>query len=68
MNIGDTIKVINLTSRHMQSSNLPWGEKYIWYLNKKGEIVYKNLEICIVRFKDGKELPFNNTELEIVNK
>lgn len=64
MNVGDIVKVINLTARHQQSSILPWGENYIWYLNKKGEIVYKNRDTFTVRFKDGKELPFDDTELK----
>lgn len=68
MSIGDIVKVINLTAKHQQSSSLPWGEKYTWYLNKTGEIIYKNLETFIVRFKDDKELPFGDTELEVVER
>jgi len=64
MNIGDVVKIVGLTAKHQQSSSLPWGEKYIWYLNKTGEIIYKNSETFIVRFKDGKELSFSDTELE----
>ena len=66
MKIGSRVKVANLSEKKKMSSYLPGGENYIATTGKTGTVVYKNYDntVAIVKFDNGKELPYNISEIE----
>ena len=66
MKIGSKVKISNLSEKKKMSSYLPGGENYIATIGMTGVIVYKNYDntVAIVKLKNGKELPYNVSEIE----
>ena len=65
---GDVVRVKDLLPKHQNPNKLPYLEYYEDYVGRAGIVMYvsrgyKN-PIAIVKFKDGKELCFEQEELE----
>ena len=68
---GDVVKIKKLLSKHQNPDKLPYLEYYEDYMGKVGLVMYTSTgyenPIAIVKFKDGKELCFDQSELEKMN-
>ena len=68
---GDAVNIKELLPKHQNPNKLPYLEYYEDYMGKVGLVMYVSMgyenPIAIVKFKDGKELCFDQSELEMSN-
>lgn len=68
---GDVVRVKDLLPKHQNPNKLPYLEYYEDYVGRAGIVMYVSRRyegpIAIVKFKDGKELCFEQEELERIS-